>query len=139
FFFFQAEDGIRDRNVTGVQTCALPISLDQLHDVVLQALAFPHLMNDDDVGVLDAGEDLCFAQECRGAVGGRELRPQNLDGDRSVEQDLMGEIDATHPTAAELALYPVVRRYCALQSLQYEIDRQGAPSRLEPTSVGEAW
>src|SRR5437868_8580135 len=26
FFFFRAEDGIRDRNVTGVQTCALPIS-----------------------------------------------------------------------------------------------------------------
>src|SRR5699024_11902291 len=25
-FLFQAEDGIRDRNVTGVQTCALPIS-----------------------------------------------------------------------------------------------------------------
>src|SRR5437868_14690382 len=28
FFFFQAEDGIRVRNVTGVQTCALPISLE---------------------------------------------------------------------------------------------------------------
>src|SRR5207302_8334358 len=27
FFFFQAEDGIRDFHVTGVQTCALPISL----------------------------------------------------------------------------------------------------------------
>src|SRR5699024_11607411 len=27
FFFFQAEDGIRGRNVTGVQTCALPISI----------------------------------------------------------------------------------------------------------------
>src|SRR5260370_16036012 len=26
FFFFQAEDGIRDSSVTGVQTCALPIS-----------------------------------------------------------------------------------------------------------------
>ena len=25
FFFFQAEDGIRDIGVTGVQTCALPI------------------------------------------------------------------------------------------------------------------
>src|SRR5262249_59686095 len=25
FFFFQAEDGIRDWSVTGVQTCALPI------------------------------------------------------------------------------------------------------------------
>src|SRR3989442_3169656 len=30
FFFFQAEDGIRDADVTGVQTCALPIS-EKLH------------------------------------------------------------------------------------------------------------
>src|SRR5207249_8024354 len=30
-FLFQAEDGIRDRNVTGVQTCALPISLAERH------------------------------------------------------------------------------------------------------------
>src|SRR5690606_39594116 len=30
FFFFQAEDGIRDFHVTGVQTCALPISQDIL-------------------------------------------------------------------------------------------------------------
>src|SRR5215208_3496516 len=27
FFFFQAEDGIRDGHVTGVQTCALPICI----------------------------------------------------------------------------------------------------------------
>src|SRR5437868_2596104 len=41
FFFFQAEDGIRYRNVTGVQTCALPISLlPALMDVgVTEALA----------------------------------------------------------------------------------------------------
>src|SRR5204862_4101592 len=31
FFFFQAEDGIRDLYVTGVQTCALPISLEKLN------------------------------------------------------------------------------------------------------------
>src|SRR5690606_40774365 len=30
FFFFQAEDGIRDFHVTGVQTCALPISISSL-------------------------------------------------------------------------------------------------------------
>src|SRR6266481_8026248 len=30
FFFFQAEDGIRDGTVTGVQTCALPISENDL-------------------------------------------------------------------------------------------------------------
>src|SRR5207245_3551264 len=31
FFFFQAEDGIRDATVTGVQTCALPASMLRLH------------------------------------------------------------------------------------------------------------
>src|SRR6266536_5065162 len=30
FFFFQAEDGIRDPLVTGVQTCALPILLERI-------------------------------------------------------------------------------------------------------------
>src|SRR2546427_9423430 len=35
FFFFQAEDGIRDLTVTGVQTCALPISM---RSVVLAGL-----------------------------------------------------------------------------------------------------
>src|SRR5690606_1049378 len=37
FFFFQAEDGIRDFHVTGVQTCALPISSFRQHiGLVLQ-------------------------------------------------------------------------------------------------------
>src|SRR5256886_9454090 len=45
FFFFQAEDGIRDLTVTGVQTCALPISrpfqavLDQAKGQLAQAEA----------------------------------------------------------------------------------------------------
>ena len=39
-FFFQAEDGIRDWSVTGVQTCALPITDVLGHlDVVVRALA----------------------------------------------------------------------------------------------------
>src|SRR2546425_4794010 len=37
FFFFQAEDGIRDKLVTGVQTCALPISF-VLEGVITQTL-----------------------------------------------------------------------------------------------------
>src|SRR5262249_58609135 len=37
-FFFQAEDGIRDWSVTGVQTCALPIStVERLHGGALRA------------------------------------------------------------------------------------------------------
>src|SRR5439155_6656373 len=35
FFFFQAEDGIRDGHVTGVQTCALPIYGDGVTDVAV--------------------------------------------------------------------------------------------------------
>src|SRR5688572_31799993 len=37
YFFFQAEDGIRDLTVTGVQTCALPILL-RADAVALEAL-----------------------------------------------------------------------------------------------------
>src|SRR5690625_6312957 len=42
FFFFQAEDGIRDGHVTGVQTCALPISVDGVFTdkLVRQAFAY---------------------------------------------------------------------------------------------------
>src|SRR3989475_4205775 len=52
-FFFQAEDGIRDLTVTGVQTCALPILLrdhrdriDRAHDRTLLA-AHAVLLDDD--------------------------------------------------------------------------------------------
>src|SRR5437773_7223438 len=38
FFFFQAEDGIRDRDVTGVQTCALPILGQTTTSAVLYAV-----------------------------------------------------------------------------------------------------
>src|SRR2546430_6881852 len=50
FFFFQAEDGIRDLTVTGVQTCALPIS-----DV--HRLARGH--------ALAAGDDRCRRHRAR--------------------------------------------------------------------------
>src|SRR5207245_4584898 len=39
FFFFQAEDGIRDATVTGVQTCALPICIFRLMRHVIAHLA----------------------------------------------------------------------------------------------------
>src|SRR2546430_13163493 len=41
FFFFQAEDGIRDLTVTGVQTCALPISAPRAEDRVPRARRRP--------------------------------------------------------------------------------------------------
>src|SRR6266498_4565459 len=49
-FFFQAEDGIRDADVTGVQTCALPILVEHVaglsrdRPVVLLCLGRPELV-----------------------------------------------------------------------------------------------
>src|SRR3712207_295976 len=40
FFFFQAEDGIRDIGVTGVQTCALPIFYGDLKDRVFHSTQY---------------------------------------------------------------------------------------------------
>src|SRR6266511_4791906 len=58
-FFFPAEDGIRGFHVTGVQTCALPISLDRPFDPVL------------DMGLLgDAVEVVKRSIGTAGAVGG---------------------------------------------------------------------
>src|SRR2546429_5851588 len=56
FFFFQAEDGIRDVAVTGVQTCALPI---------LQLL---------EVAVADLAAGLVALPDQRGVAGLLELR-----------------------------------------------------------------
>src|SRR2546426_783357 len=58
FFFFQAEDGIRDYKVTGVQTCALPISV--LLDRRRRRLLLRHRRrggDDERVGGRDLGDD----------------------------------------------------------------------------------
>src|SRR2546430_10452592 len=57
FFFFQAEDGIRDLTVTGVQTCALPIcTLADLFDGKRQLVTY-HFMFGPDWG--DEGCPAC--------------------------------------------------------------------------------
>src|SRR3989442_10537659 len=48
FFFFQAEDGIRDADVTGVQTCALPIwDIPAPSALAAEADLFRHLIGRD--------------------------------------------------------------------------------------------
>src|SRR2546426_7669554 len=61
-FFFQAEDGIRDYKVTGVQTCALPISRFYLYRSnnskvtrALRYLGMDSLFDKDSEGSFDAG------------------------------------------------------------------------------------
>src|SRR5439155_10503395 len=71
FFFFQAEDGIRDGHVTGVQTCALPISsiaLDRLAEIhKLGSLAYyykgmENSENEDTISSIILGSSLLTAR-----------------------------------------------------------------------------
>src|SRR5256885_4577472 len=70
FFFFQAEDGIRDYKVTGVQTCALPISLDLVELLAQQALVVARVLDDDAQQVVilardQRSEERRVGKECR--------------------------------------------------------------------------
>src|ERR1022692_5115259 len=76
-FFFQAEDGIRDYKVTGVQTCALPI---------LDCLLIKSFARADLRGVDLSGRDLRYV-DLRGA----DLRGANLAG-AQLPSDLSGTI-----------------------------------------------
>src|SRR2546430_7992262 len=57
FFFFQAEDGIRDLTVTGVQTCALPIYRVQPRQQVARLLPAAEVELDAAEHVLDVAVD----------------------------------------------------------------------------------
>src|SRR6266540_1384921 len=73
FFFFQAEDGIRDRDVTGAQTCALPISAEP-------SVAYP---------VCVAGVGACPPEDCGGAWGYEHLREVLADPSSEEHQDML--------------------------------------------------
>src|SRR5438105_12200422 len=73
-FFFQAEDGIRDPLVTGVQTCALPISPRPMA-MSARALStcFRRLLPEESAGSIGRTAHSCRRIEARGAPAPRRL------------------------------------------------------------------
>src|SRR5256886_5864550 len=99
-FFFQAEDGIRDLTVTGVQTCALPISR-----VVRRARPAPHRP----VARTPDGRG-CEPAHTRGHVGESGPQPRGARETRSgpgVRRSFAGQ-----PRAGELARASAVLQQC---------------------------
>src|SRR5437667_4051464 len=111
FFFFQAEDGIRDRDVTGVQTCALPIwftdpriaDTHQLPDRFFTkdqgAFDKGHLVRREDVAWGDTYEELRFANgdtfhttNCSPQVAGFN-RPGSVDNWGDLEKIVYAQAD----------------------------------------------
>src|SRR5688572_31377680 len=73
-FFFQAEDGIRDLTVTGVQTCALPISrLDHHLDGEAPAVGGHRVRRGHDGAHAARSEERRVGKECRSR--GARLHP----------------------------------------------------------------
>src|SRR5258708_26698573 len=72
-FFFQAEDGIRDDLVTGVQTCALPIYVDSSKPQAYGLLGFAQLYGSRDTvsaersmrAAIERSEERRVGKECR--------------------------------------------------------------------------
>src|SRR2546425_2363750 len=107
FFFFQAEDGIRDKLVTGVQTCALPISLHGAEIAPLRVTVERVLRNDSVTAPLPRSrpelrkelfQPIARRPECdetvslrainAGWVGQRPVHPRDRAGDDRT--DLLG-------------------------------------------------
>src|SRR5690606_31535368 len=89
FFFFQAEDGIRDFHVTGVQTCALPISDVRLDRVASPGLLRSHLLGGSfTAGLADPQQALVVLHDHDVLRGGPKVpRPgeaESFDGDAAA-------------------------------------------------------
>src|SRR5262249_61348262 len=94
FFFFQAEDGIRDWSVTGVQTCALPISAERRahHGPLPRRVCLG-------AGV---GPD-------RGGMEGRALAMRKLDGEQVLMRIFIGESDRWEHRPLHAAIVEMLR------------------------------
>src|SRR2546427_12535856 len=70
FFFFQAEDGIRDLTVTGVQTCALPIlAEDPLHLEDVEREVLTGHLEGDELDVVACGHPMRSPSASRSRIG----------------------------------------------------------------------
>src|SRR2546429_1743053 len=106
FFFFQAEDGIRDVAVTGVQTCALPIYI--------------FLWGEDpqkggyDANILKAGIALRAA---RATFAARRALEQGFTALRDLETEGAGYGDVEIKQAIEEGTIPGPRLFCATRAI----------------------
>src|SRR2546425_7261732 len=139
FFFFQAEDGIRDKLVTGVQTCALPI-YPKVREGVPEQLArryrvLPLRITDSFLEVatanpfdLDAEKALAFAtaREIRSLLAAPSRIAEKLDEMYRPEKALDKVLQGMEGSA-DLVLHPETERSeehtSELQSLAYLVCR----------------
>src|SRR5256886_8911295 len=97
FFFFQAEDGIRDLTVTGVQTCALPISPDR-GTVHVRGSKF--LRQSRLVAIGHESEDIRYYRSCPSETYRLHMYDLHKDQGRQLRKD-----SATQPSVLPRVLH----------------------------------
>ncbi len=75
-----------------------------LHDDVIRAVGFAPVKDRDDVRVRQVRGGLCLPPETLDErVVRRQLREEHLQGDRAIEQQVMGQVDLGRPATCDLA------------------------------------
>ena len=100
------------------QTLPEGLSLDVRHDIVGHALSLIGIVERQDVGMVETRGDLNLAEKpdrsyLRGDVGA-----EDLDGNRALVLEVMGEVDPCHPTLAQLPLESVAGSESRLETVE---------------------
>src|SRR3989454_7085778 len=149
FFFFQAEDGIRDYKVTGVQTCALPISHREIETSALVKEKFPVLSEAErevanirvrNVGTvggnLASGEPLTDLSQIFIALDGK-VRITSPNGQRAIPvEDLFVDFYTTSLAEDEILTQVVIPPFPARSGIEYI--RFSSSSVVDKPSAGVA-
>src|SRR5260370_2664035 len=127
FFFFQAEDGIRDSSVTGVQTCALPIYPERAPQVLRS------------LGEMTAYFQAAVAQQRvhprEGLIGA--LLTAEVDGDRLSEEEVVANTIATMVGGQETTTNLIGNGILTLLRHPEELERLREDLSLLPPAVEE--
>ncbi len=93
---------LRTEALLTVEQLAEALAVDELHHHGLAAVVLEHVVDGDDVGVVQPGDGDRFAPEPFGDHGiGGEVRLEPLDGDPAVELDVGGDPHLGHPTVTD--------------------------------------
>src|SRR5690606_29554586 len=117
-FFFQAEDGIRDFHVTGVQTCALPIFADSLRAGEAEASdAWANAVEGMETRMMEAIRRVSEAD--RHALDSARQRLQSLsDEARRLDENILERADTFHERLVQRNVQAAEREAAELAALQ---------------------
>ncbi len=129
-------DDLRDRlGSVAREVSTQRLAVHERHRVVRNAARAPGRQNRNDLRMLQLCREPDLALKPLGTELGGQLGREHFDDDLASERRLLGDEDARHPAAAQLALDPVDRAECRLQAFA-KVDRGIGHGRRE---AGGRW